>query len=74
MRNTPTRTQEPDRLQRLADTNLDRAVAQGIAEAHRLRAQAFREAFHQAGLGLSEIFGLGHRRLAPRVHRGLSRG
>jgi hypothetical protein len=75
MRNTPSPIQDRKRLQELADGQLDRAVAEGIARAHQLRAEVFREAFHQAGLGLSQLFGLAQHRLAARLHRpGLSRG
>lgn len=75
MRTAATCVQPQDPLQRLAHRDLGRAVEQGIAEAHRLRAQAFRDAIHQAGLGLAQIFGLAGRRLTLRVDRpGLTRG
>jgi hypothetical protein len=66
MRKTPTRTQERDRLLK-PDRDLGQAIELGVAKAHQLRAEAFREAVHQAGLGLSQLFGL-HRRTAVRLH------
>jgi hypothetical protein len=66
MRKTPTHTLERNRLLR-PDSDLGHAIELGVATAHRLRAEAFREAIHQAGLGLSQLFGV-HRRTAVRLH------
>lgn len=62
-------------LQRLAKSDLALAIELGAAVAHRARAEAIREAFRDAGLGLAQVFGLTHRPVSvPRRHPQPTRG
>ena len=57
-----------ERLHRLAKTDLALAIEFGGAMARRERAEALRDVFRDAGLGLAQIFGLTHRPV-PAPHR-----
>lgn len=72
MRPTPA---DYESLQRLAKADLARAIDLGVSLARRERAQALRDAFRDAGLGLAQVFGLTHRPVpAPRRRAQPSRG
>lgn len=56
-------------LQRLARTDLARAIELGAAVARRARDEAMRDAFRDAGLGLAQVFGLAPRPVGVPRHR-----